>query len=531
LDYASVGGRGTTGFPAAWYLWWAIALVVTLTLGYTFRDGLWAMTQNWETEEYSHGYIIPIVSLLLVWHKREELARLPLHGSWHGALVVILGLVIFVLGELGTLYTVIQYAFLITLAGFVLAAIGWRAVRVLWVPLIYLVFMVPLPDFLYAGLSQKLQLISSEWGVFVIRLFDISVFLDGNIIDLGEYKLQIVEACSGLRYLFPLMSFGFICAYLLKAPVWQKAVLFLSTIPVTIVMNSIRIGIVGLLVEFYSIEMAKGFVHDFQGWLVFMSCVLVLVGEIWLLGFLSRPRRAFKEMFPLDFMSTIPVSLPRIRRRPPNSALVSVLVLLIATVSATFLIDRAEAVPGRKIFATFPMKLDSWHGERVVMDKKVIAALKLDDWISADYLRLWDQAPVNFYVAYYDTQRKGASTHSPQACLPGGGWEIISIEKLDLLSVRGDDRPLKVNRVVIEKQGYKQLLYYWFQQRDRQLTNEYAVKWYLFWDAITQNRTDGALLRVATFLPEDGSMEDADQRLLEFLNSAYPELVSYLPQN
>jgi EpsI family protein len=236
-------------------------------------------------------------------------------------------------------------------------------------------------------------------------------------------------------------------------------------------------------------------------------------------------------VFPLDFMKTMPDSLPWIRRMPPNSALVSVLVLLIATVSATFLIERAEAVPGRKIFAVFPMKMDYWHGERVVVDKKVVAAIKVDDWISADYLRLWDQATVNFYVAYYDMQRKGASAHSPQACLPGGGWKIISIENLDLLSVRGDNRPLKVNRVVIEKQGYKQLLYYWFQQRDRQLTNEYAVKWYLFWDAITENRTDGALVRVATVLPEDGSMEEADRRLLEFLNSAYPELVSYLPQN
>jgi EpsI family protein len=225
------------------------------------------------------------------------------------------------------------------------------------------------------------------------------------------------------------------------------------------------------------------------------------------------------------------VSLPRIKRLPPKSAVVSVVVLLITAVSASFLVERAEAVPGRKAFATFPMEMDYWHGERGMLDKQIIAAIRVDDWISADYLRLWDGAPVNFYVAYYDTQRKGASAHSPQSCLPGGGWEIIDIEDRDLLGVRGDDLPLTVNRVVIEKQGNKQLVYYWFQQRDRQLTNEYAVKWYLFWDAITRNRTDGALVRVATVITEDGGMEEADQRLTEFLGAAYSQLVGYLPQN
>ena len=105
--------------------------------------------------------------------------------------------------------------------------------------------MIPLPSFLYFNLSQELQLISSMIGVAVIRLFDISVYLEGNVIDLGVYQLQVVEACSGLRYLFPLMSFGFLISYIYRGPVWQKIVIFLSTIPITVVMNSFRIGVIG----------------------------------------------------------------------------------------------------------------------------------------------------------------------------------------------------------------------------------------------------------------------------------------------
>ena len=106
------------------------------------------------------------------------------------------------------------------------------------IPLFFLVFMIPLPNFLLNNLSTKLQLISSELGVAVIRLFDISVYLEGNVIDLGVYKLQVVEACSGLNYLFPLMSLSFIMADLYKAPFWKRAIVFLSSIPITIIMNS-----------------------------------------------------------------------------------------------------------------------------------------------------------------------------------------------------------------------------------------------------------------------------------------------------
>ena len=107
----------------------------------------------------------------------------------------------------------------------------------IWSALVFLLFMVPLPRFIQFNLSNELQLISSQLGAGIVRLFGIPVSLEGNVIDLGSYKLQVVEACSGLRYLFPLMSFGLLCAVLFKAPVWQRALVFLSSLPITIVMN------------------------------------------------------------------------------------------------------------------------------------------------------------------------------------------------------------------------------------------------------------------------------------------------------
>src|SRR5262249_17017045 len=138
--------------------------------------------------------------------------------------------------------------------------------------------------FIDSQLSWRLQLISSELGGLFIRLFGVPVYLTGNIIDLGTYKLQVAEACSGLRYLYPLLGLGFPAAYLFQAPHWQRALVFLSTIPITIVMNSFRIGMVGVLVDRWGMAMADDVLHFFEGWVIFLACAAILAGEIYLLA-------------------------------------------------------------------------------------------------------------------------------------------------------------------------------------------------------------------------------------------------------
>ena len=102
------------------------------------------------------------------------------------------------------------------------------------------------------------------------------VFLDGNVIDLGVYKLMVAEACSGLRYLFPIMSFTYVFAVLYRGPRWHKAVLLLSAVPIAVLMNSFRIGVIGILVDRYGIAQAEGFLHVFEGWVVFLTCIGIL---------------------------------------------------------------------------------------------------------------------------------------------------------------------------------------------------------------------------------------------------------------
>jgi exosortase D (VPLPA-CTERM-specific) len=518
--------------PVAWkgapWLWVCVLGAATLVVA-LFFDGLRTMVEWWSTrEEYSHGFVLPFVAGLLVWQKKHLLEALPFEGSWTGFVVVAAGIALYMAGELSALYIVVQYSFLIVLAGLVLALLGWQAFKTIWVPLLVLLFMIPLPNLIYRGLSEDAQLISSQIGVSVIRLFGISVFLEGNVIDLGSYKLQVAEACSGLRYLFPLMALGFIAAYLFRGAFWKRAIIFLSTIPITILMNSFRIGVIGVLVEHWGQSMAEGFLHDFEGWVIFMACTVVLVVEMSVLAKIGKQPRSLGDVFRLEFPPATATAAQLRPRSVPMAFLGAVLLLLIVTALSFALPGRVEASIQRKNFYQFPLTLDNWRGTAGKLNEVELDALKLDDYILADFVDA-NRRPVNFYVAYYASQRKGESAHSPRSCIPGDGWEItdLTLRKLDGLRVAG--HTLRVNRVVIEKGENKQLVYYWFQQRGRVITNEYVVKWYLFWDALTRNRTDGALVRLVTYIGPGQSLQEADAQLRSFAASAAVPLENYIP--
>jgi exosortase len=125
-------------------------------------------------------------------------------------------------------------------------------------------------------MTTFLQGVSSELGVWFIRLAGIPVFLEGNIIDLGLLKLQVAEACSGLQYLFPILSFSYLFAILYRGPLWHKAVLLLLAAPLTVFMNSFRIGMIGVIVNSYGLGWVEGFTHFFEGWVIFIACVAIL---------------------------------------------------------------------------------------------------------------------------------------------------------------------------------------------------------------------------------------------------------------
>ena len=248
-------------------------------------------------------------------------------------------------------------------------------------------------------------------------------------------------------------------------------------------------------------------------------------------------RSSFLSRFTWTDRSPSPVASPHAPNLRPQASnrlflgpayLCSVVLLVPVAFASTIMVEREEVPPPRAMFVDFPMKLDGWLGTSLTLEKQYIDALRFDDYVLADY-RFGNGQPVNLYAAYYRSQRKGQSAHSPQSCLPGGGWEISSIHSMDVQASSTMLRSLHVNRALIQKDSQKQIVLYWFKQRDRILSNEYLVKLYLFWDAVSRGRTDGALVRIASLVGPGETEDIVDQRLRRFVATIDPELTRYVP--
>lgn len=510
------------------------ALVASVLLGYLYADSVAFLFRQWGSEDYSHGMFVPLISLFLIWQARDRIAVAGMKNSWWGLAVILAGLFFYWIGEFATLFVIQHFSLWMVIVGLVIALMGVRGARAIAFPLSYLLTSIPLPVFLYASLSSQLQLWSSALGVGYLQLVGVTAFREGNVIDLGPIQLQVVEACSGIRYLLPLTSLALLCAHLFKDRIWKRVLLVLSSIPISVLVNGFRIGMIGVLVEWYGQGAAEGFYHLFEGWVLFMASLGLLILEMWVLArigtmgdrlpFLSR--FTWRDRSPSPLTSASPHASNRLFLGP--AYLCSVALLVPVAFASTLMVEREEVPPSRAMFVDFPMKLDGWLGTSLTLEKQYIDVLRFDDYVLADY-RFGDGQPVNLYAAYYRSQRKGQSAHSPQSCLPGGGWEISSIHSMDLQASSRMVRPLHVNRALIQKDSQKQIVLYWFKQRDRVLSNEYLVKLYLFWDAVSRGRTDGALVRIASLVGPGETEDIVEQRLRRFVATIDPELTRYVP--
>lgn len=494
------------------------------------------MIKWWKHEDYNYCYLIPVVVLYLLWEKRDALVHIESNPSWFGYGPLIIGLMLFWIGELGGEYYTMYLSSWFVLFGLCWMHLGWRKLNIILFPIAFILTMFPPPSFIYYNLSLKLKLISSKLGVWALQGLGKTAYREGNVIDLGFTQLQIVDACNGLRYLFPLIVLALLVAYFSKSALWKRVLIVLSAVPISIFVNGLRIALVGSLYPIWGPQVAEGFFHDFSGWAIFIISLGVLLAEIWILNRLFREKkegdareenRSQKDEEKRSCNGKpFPETLWMAFVFSPRFLSAILLLAITATIAQTF--NFREAVPISKSFSQFPLRVGQWTGQPGDMDQKIIDALDLSDYIMADY-KNDSGVSVNFYTAYYESQRKGESIHSPSSCLPGNGWVFHESGKA-VVPVDGM-RPnqIWVNRAFMQKADYKQLSYYWFPMRGRILTNIWEMKLFNFWDALTRQRTDGALVRLITPVYGGESVAKAEERLQAFMGDILPVLDEFLP--
>ncbi len=206
--------------------------------------------------------------------------------------------------------------------------------------------------------------------------------------------------------------------------------------------------------------------------------------------------------------------------------------LLSTAIAAAFVLTPAaeRAVVPRDSFALFPRNVGEWSGSMQSLDTDTERVLNASDYVNATYSHPGESGYVNVFAAWYEKQTEGSGIHSPEVCLPVGGWEVFSIDPTPVSipgTVYGD---FIVNRAVIQKGVSKQLVYYWFEQRGKRMTNDYAAKVSVVWDSLTRGRSDGALVRFVTPIETGETDAEADVRLQRFMAELLPDLPRFIPE-
>lgn len=509
-----------TDQPVATPLRYIIPILYASLFVVLFYSSYVEMLNWWDSSDYNYCYLVPLIAAYLFWERRHVL-QLKSFPSLSGFFVVLFGIFVYIVGELGGHLFSVHISSWIIFAGLIWMHFGWDKMRAISFPICILLAMFPLPSIVNTAITSKLKLLSSDLGAMILRMSGVAVFQDGNVIDLGFTRMELVDACSGLRYFFPLLIVAILVAALHRAKFWQRILLVLSAAPVSVLSNALRIAGMGWLYPVMGGRILDGFWHELFGWSLFMLTIFILLAELRLLLLLAPMGPAH----PAD--ARLSSAGKTQRPRPLWPLALAALGLLMATAGIGCMIDFREQTPLAKPMSQFPMVIEEWRGMTTPLEKIYLDQLNLSDYLQANYVNGKNQS-VGVYVGYYASQTKGVSSHSPEVCLPGSGW-VFEDAGAAQVPVGPSESMTEVRRVVMDKDGVQMLMYYWYAQRGRVLNNPFQLKWFNFVDALTKQRTDGALVRFITVVYKNETLDDAEARLQGFVSQIGPVLNAYIP--
>jgi exosortase len=271
----------------------AMAAAAATAFALLYHHVVVKLVHDWATDDnYSHGFFIVPLAAYLAWERREKLRVLEPDPSNAGLIVVIASLGAMVAGTIGAELFLTRISMIGVCAGAVLFLGGRQHLRVLLFPLLFLLLMIPIPSIVFTRIAFPLQLLASQFGTTVMSAAGIPVLREGNVLVLSNMSLEVAEACSGIRSLVSLLTLGIVIGYFADRRSWARVTIALTTIPIAIVTNGLRVAGTGIAARYYGSAAAEGFFHSFSGWLVFLAALALLAGAQRGIARLAPERRA-----------------------------------------------------------------------------------------------------------------------------------------------------------------------------------------------------------------------------------------------
>lgn len=268
--------------------WQGLLLVAVLALLYApvIKLLVW---QWYNDADYGHGFLVPILSAYLIWARRDKLRAISRQPSAWGMVVVLGSLVFLFIGSLGAENSLSRISILITICGLIVYFAGWAKLRAMTFPLAFLLFAIPFPVVVYNEIVFPLQFLASKFAVRALELLNLfPVMREGNVLVLPQMKLEVVEACSGIRSLMSLLALAAGYGYVVERSVAVRWLLVVAMVPLAIISNGTRVMITAIMANYIGPQAAQGFMHEFSGWVIFVVATIMFLALHSLIGFIRK---------------------------------------------------------------------------------------------------------------------------------------------------------------------------------------------------------------------------------------------------
>lgn len=497
--------------------------LVSLGIGFIFvyYQVFWMMIIQWWTDEmYSYCFLIPLLSCYMIWVRRDSLYDIPVHpNSRLGVLSLMVGFIMLLAGHAGKISALQQLSIIPGITGIISLTLGSFFLRNIWVSIAYLLFMLPIWEFITDRLHFPFQTLTADIGVALIGSIGIPAYRQGVFLELPNVTLEVARACSGINYLIAVAALGIPMAHLFLDKWSKKILLVISSLLIAVLANGLRVALIGVLSYYGITKEIHGPHHVLHGLFVSFVGYAAIFGGLWLI---SGNNLTSQEIPSQVAYGRFAGRMPQNRSSLSNVILMFALLLFILT-GSYINFYKMNSIPLKTDFKFFPNKIEKWIGTDIDLNSHSIKSSTADKSLTRIY-RMPSGNEVFVNVNYFNSQ-------DDKKKLVTFDHEMIKLHQISVKTTIniGQARQIVVNKAIQSSETGSTMIFFWYDINGRIITNPFLAKGYNLLDSLSNRKNNGAIITVSFKLDNQDNAERDMLSGMRFISDLYLTLDNYLP--